>query len=149
MAQVSRFVRATPQRVFDELADGWIYTSWVVGASHIRDVDDTWPQIGAQLHHKVGAWPLLISDSTQVLDVGEPYRLVLQARLWPLGEARVELTLVTEGDGTRVTLDEEPVKGPGKWLHTPIQDAVLRARNAESLDRLATLVEKRPDPSQR
>ena len=44
--EVSRQVTASPERVFAELADGWTYVGWVVGATHVRDVDDTWPQPG-------------------------------------------------------------------------------------------------------
>jgi len=36
-------------QVFDILADGWLYPVWVVGASHLRDVDTGWPQPGSRL----------------------------------------------------------------------------------------------------
>ena len=39
----------------------------VVGAVHIRDVDTSWPSAGSQVHHKVGAWPVMIADATEVL----------------------------------------------------------------------------------
>ena len=55
-------VRATPADVFAVLADGWLYPSWVVGASRVRGVDGTWPQPGSRIHHSVGVWPLLIDD---------------------------------------------------------------------------------------
>ncbi len=28
------------------LSDGWLYASWVVGASRVRDVDPRWPSPG-------------------------------------------------------------------------------------------------------
>src|SRR3954471_9339924 len=47
MPSVSRSIGAAPDEVFAQLADGWIYGAWVVGASHIRDVDAEWPAVGA------------------------------------------------------------------------------------------------------
>ena len=55
--------------MWDVLADGWLYPLWVVGASRMREVDDTWPAVGSKLHHSVGAWPALINDDTEVTDV--------------------------------------------------------------------------------
>src|ERR1700712_3495861 len=98
MSVQTRQIAASPSRVWDVLSDGWLYSGWVVGASHIRRVEPEWPQVGAQLHHSVGSWPAMINDSTKVLESRPGERLVLQARGWPLGEARVELDLVTDGD---------------------------------------------------
>lgn len=144
MAQVSRHIAAPPARVWAELSDGWMYTNWVVGATHIRGVDPEWPAPGAELHHQVGAWPLTISDSTEVVDSDPPRRLVLKARAWPAGEAMVVIDIAPDGDGSEIHMKEWPIAGPAKWLHTPLQDAVLRRRNAESLERLAKIAENRP-----
>jgi uncharacterized protein YndB with AHSA1/START domain len=144
VAEVSKFIDAPPDRVWVELSDGWMYTGWVVGASHIRGVDGHWPDVGAKLHHQVGAWPLMISDSTRVVESVPSKRLVLQARAWPAGEARVEIDLEPEGGGTLVRMVEYPTDGAAKVLHNPIQDAVLRKRNVESLERLACIAENRP-----
>ena len=46
MSAVSRVMKATPDQVWDVLADGWLYPLWVVGASRMREVDDHWPQEG-------------------------------------------------------------------------------------------------------
>ena len=80
MAVTVREIDAPPERVFDVLADGWLYASWVVGASRIRAVDDDWPARGSCLYHSVGVWPALISDSTEVVDVDRPQFLQLRAR---------------------------------------------------------------------
>lgn len=144
MAEVSKYMNAPPDRVWVELSDGWMYTGWVVGACHIRDVDGHWPDVGARLHHQVGGWPFTINDSTQVLESIPQKRLVLQARAWPAGEARIELELAPEGAGTRVNMVEYPTNGVAKTLHNPVQDAVLRRRNLASLDRLACIAENRP-----
>jgi uncharacterized protein YndB with AHSA1/START domain len=145
MTTVSREVAASPDEVFAQLADGWIYAAWVVGASHIRDVDAGWPTVGTRIHHRVGPWPVTIDDSTQVVDAEAGSRLVLQARAWPAGEARVELSIeAAGGGGSLVTMSEAVTRGVGSWLDNPLQRFVLRRRNLESLARLASLAEKRP-----
>jgi uncharacterized protein YndB with AHSA1/START domain len=146
VAETSKHIAAPPAKVWAELADGWMYTGWVVGATHIRAVDGNWPAVGAELHHQVGAWPMVVSDSTAVVESEPPRRLVLQARAWPVGEARVELTIEADGDGSLVRMAEAPTDGPGRWLHNPVQEALLRRRNVESLERLACIAENRPMP---
>ena len=140
---VQHTIAASPAQVWRVLADGWLYTGWVVGASHIRAVDDGWPGVGTSIHHAVGGWPLLIRDRTEVLESVPAQRLVLRARAWPMGEARVELDLQAEGTGCTVTMTEHPTRGPGRWVHTPLQQRVLEARNREGLARLAAVVEGR------
>ena len=66
MISVERIVKTTPQRVWDVLSDGWLYPLWVVGASRMREVDDSWPAVGSKLHHSVGVWPALLDDNTEV-----------------------------------------------------------------------------------
>lgn len=146
VTEVGKFMAAPPEKVWAELSDGWMYTGWVVGASHIRTVDENWPSTGARLHHQVGVWPMVVSDSTAVVESQPPRRLVLQARAWPAGEARVVLTVTPEGAGTMVRMQEWATNGPGKWLQTPVQDALLRLRNTECLERLASIAENRPRP---
>lgn len=139
MTEVTRRIDATPDEVWAVLADGWLYCGWVVGTSQIRAVDDQWPAVGAKLHHAVGAWPVQIKDSTSVLEAQPNTHLVLQARGWPAGEARVELTLEPDGLSTLVRIAETPVAGPGKWLDNPLQRKLLEARNREALSRLDSL----------
>ena len=57
-----------PERVFEVLADGWLYPSWVVGASRMRAVDATWPAPDNAIHHSAGVWPALLDDTTSVLE---------------------------------------------------------------------------------
>lgn len=143
MSTRSRPVAATPEQVWAVLADGWLYPLFVVGASRMRDVDDDWPAVGARLHHSVGSWPLLIDDTTEVLEVEPGHRLVLQARGWPAGEATVEFTLEQTGDSTVVTIHEDATAGPGLLVPKPLRDVQLNLRNAETLQRLAYVVEGR------
>jgi uncharacterized protein YndB with AHSA1/START domain len=141
VTEVSRVIDAPPDAVFAVLADGWLYAGWVVGSSHIREVDDDWPAVGARIHHSVGPWPVHIQDVTVVRAVEPGLSLSLEARGWPLGAAAVALTLVPHGDGrTLVRMTEHIVRGPGKVLPAALQSLVVKPRNTESLARLADLV---------
>lgn len=136
-------VRATPDEVWSTLADGWSYALWVVGASRIRSVDDTWPAEGSSIHHSVGVWPLLIDDRTTVLSSVPGRRILLRARGWPLGEAEVDITLTASGSGTEIAIAEKPTAGPGVIVPDAINDAGLRWRNTETLRRLSFIVDNR------
>jgi uncharacterized protein YndB with AHSA1/START domain len=139
----TRIMSATPEQVWDVLSDGWLYPLWVVGASRMREVDDSWPQPGARLHHSVGTWPLLLDDETEVLEAVPGARLKLRAHGWPAGAAEVTILLVAHADGTEVTIQEVATHGPGALVPQPLQDPVLAWRNTETLRRLAYLVERR------
>jgi polyketide cyclase/dehydrase/lipid transport protein len=147
MAVVTQHVLATPQEVFDVLSNGWCYPSWVVGASHVRAVEPDWPAVGTRIHHSSGVWPVLLNDETRVESSEPPNRLVLLARGRPWGEARVALTMSEQDGGTLVTLEEEPVSGPGAWAHNRLSEALLKARNVEALARLAAMSERRTEPT--
>ena len=143
MSTNSRVVAATPEQVWRVLSDGWLYPLWVVGATRMRDVDEHWPAVGAQLHHSVGVWPLTIDDTTEVLAEKPPEMLRLRARAWPGGEAEVELHIAPEDEGSRITIKEDAVKGPGLLVPAPVRHLQLAWRNVEALRRLAYLVERR------
>ena len=145
MTTVERVIKTTPQRVWDVLADGWLYPLWVVGASRMREVDDDWPALGSRIHHSVGVWPALINDETRVTGA-EPLRtLRLRAKGWPLlGEADVVMELAEYGAGTRVVMSEDVASGPGKLVPKPLRAPGIVWRNTESLRRLAFLAERRP-----
>ena len=143
MSTTTRPVSATPEQVWEVLADGWLYPLFVVGASRMRDVDDSWPAVGARLHHSVGTWPLLIDDTTEVLEVEEGRRLLLLARGWPAGQANVDISLQPSGDTTVVTITEDATAGPGLLVPKPLRDVQLHWRNVETLRRLAFVVEGR------
>ncbi|MDT0264226.1 SRPBCC family protein [Jatrophihabitans lederbergiae] len=146
MATVSCHIQANPDAVFAVLAEGWFYSNWVVGTSHVRAVEDTWPAAGTKLHHASGAWPLVARDETLVEEITPGQRLVLLARGRPFGEARVRIELTPSATGTMVTMHETPVAGPGKWLHNPLTEALLTRRNTESLARFTALVERHTRP---
>jgi uncharacterized protein YndB with AHSA1/START domain len=143
MSTVTRVVAAPQEQVFAVLADGWLYPLWVVGASHMRAVDDNWPAVGARLHHSVGLWPLLIEDTTTVLAVEPDHRLLLFARIWPTGTTRIELDLARHERGTTVTMTEKVESGPARLLPGTVQQALLTPRNREALARLDAIVQNR------
>lgn len=148
MPTVERMTTATPEQVFGALADGWYYSNWVVGASHVRAVDADWPGEGSQLHHASGGWPAVIRDRTTV-EAGEVgRRLVLLASGGPIGKFRVEILLGAVPTGTKVTMHETTVSGPSKWLPKAVVDPMLVWRNKQSLARLCALAERRTAPSE-
>ena len=138
------YIAAPRERIFAVLTDAWTYADWVVGAKEIRDVEPAWPERGSGFHHTVGVGLLATRDETRVRAIDPPRRLSLRARAWPAGEAHVTLLLDDAGAGTRVTMLEEPVSGPARWLHNPVLDAATHARNTVALRRLARLVREGP-----
>jgi hypothetical protein len=141
---VTREVDAPAQAVWDVLADGWFYATWVVGASRVRGVDDSWPAVGARIHHSFGVWPAVISDTTHVLSSTAPTELVLRAKGWPAGEAKVVITVTPAGgESCTVAMAEDAVTGPGTLMPRPLRQLAIGPRNVEALRRLAYLAEGR------
>ncbi len=144
MAVVEKHVACSPEAVVAILADGWSYAAWVVGASRIRSVDPRWPDPGSTIHHSAGAWPLVINDKTVSQSWDGRSRLELQARGWPLGEARIRIEVLPDpSGGCTVRMVEDAVRGPGTLVPKVLRDAVLVPRNVETLKRLALLAEGR------
>jgi hypothetical protein len=107
----------------------------------MREVAESWPAAGSRAHHSFGVWPILIDDET-VVEVYEPPRLmVMRAKGWPVGEARVTINVKARGTVSVVRLQEEAVAGPGRLIPTPLLDLGLHWRNTETLHRLAYLAE--------
>jgi hypothetical protein len=133
----------TPRQVFDVLRDGRSYGHWVVGTRKIRDVDAGWPSPGTRLHYTVGYGPLRKDDETHSLEYDPDMRLLLEAKAWPAGTARIDLTAEPDGDATVVTIGEAPNKGLAQTLHNPVLDALIHVRNIETLRRLEGLARRR------
>ncbi len=149
MIESCRVIDAAPEQVFAVLADGWNYANWVVGAAHTRDVDSTWPAVGAALHHRVGPWPLHIEDATRVRAVVPDRMLELDAQLWPIGAARIRLELEPLGPArTRVRMAEKLLSGVGRLMPHGLQALILRPRNNEALQRLEDIAVNRYPPRQ-
>jgi uncharacterized protein YndB with AHSA1/START domain len=138
---VTARVSAPPEAVFAVLADGLNYASWVVGASNIRDADEHWPAKGSRIRHSIGPWPLVIKDYTAVVAVDPPHLLVLEARMWPFGKARVRFDIAADEGATTIRMTELVVKGPMAVFPDPFQAKLLAPRNRETLRRLVRLAE--------
>lgn len=130
--------------MWNVLSDGWMYATWVVGASRIRDVDADWPQAGSRIHHSVGVWPAVLDDSTSVLSVIPGRELVLRARAWPAGAATVRINLDPQARGrTVISMVEDVVAGPARIVPQPARQLLVAPRNRETLLRLALLAKGR------
>ena len=138
---VRRLVAAPVDAVWKILADGWSYSSWVVGTARIRSVEPTWPSPGSRIHHSFGTWPLLIDDHTKVLREEPGELLELRARGWPAGEAQVRIELRPAGDQCEVLIAEDAVSGPGTLVPTVVRQPLIALRNRETVRRLAMLAE--------
>jgi uncharacterized protein YndB with AHSA1/START domain len=139
-ATVSRTIDATPAAVWKTLMEPHSYPRWVVGARAFRGADESWPSSGAAFYHAVGLGPLQLKDETKLMDRDEGTRVMLEARARPAGRAEVVLELEKEGAGTRVTMHERAVTGPGSYVPQPLHHALTRRRNRESLRRFAEVV---------
>jgi carbon monoxide dehydrogenase subunit G len=149
MIATEEHVDAPPSRVYDVIADPEWYPDWLVGAQHIRAVDESWPEPGAAFHHVVGVGPLHIRGRTSVVDRHAPGLLELRAGMGPLGTARVRFTIEPDEDGTRLTIEEEPEKGVVRLLWStparPLLGLGLWGRNAVSVKALRDRIEQTRD----
>ena len=141
MAVTVREMKCTPEDVFGVLADGWVFPTWVVGASRMRDVDESFPEVGSMLHHSFGLWPAVVDDTTTVREWDPPHRMVMAPAGWPFGEALVTIEVKPRGEGCVVRLTETATRGPASLIPAPFLNAVLRVRNREALLRLAFAAE--------
>jgi hypothetical protein len=148
MAVNYRVMTCEPRHVFEVLADGWLYPSWVVGASRMRDIDESWPLPGAEIHHSFGVWPMLLDDMTSMLEWDPPRHALIKARGWPIGEAHVAIDVRERAGISNVRLTEDITAGPARFVPKPIRDAATHARNTETLRRLAYLAEGHAERSQ-
>jgi hypothetical protein len=133
---VRRLVAAPVDAVWKILADGWSYSSWVVGTARIRSVEPAWPSPGSRIHHSFGTWPLLIDDHTRVLRE-EPGSLLEL----PAGEAQVRIELRPAGEQCEVLIAEDAVSGPGTLVPPVVRQPLIALRNRETVRRLAMLAE--------
>lgn len=142
MARNEIVIDAQPRRVFDVLADPSAYGDWVVGSRAIHGADPDWPAPGSSFAHSVGTGALHLHDHTSVIDAEPPVMLELRARARPLPSATVTLWLQPEGEGTRLTMIENPARPLLSLMLGPLGHAALALRNRESLRRLRALCER-------
>ncbi|WP_213817065.1 SRPBCC family protein [Glaciihabitans sp. dw_435] len=147
MSVNTRKLNCSPEDVFAVIADGWLFPTWVVGASRMRDVEEGWPEEGFHLHHSFGVWPFLINDETTMLEWDPPRHAAMRPKGWPIGEALVTIDVRPKGDGCIVRITEEATAGPGTWVPEFFMNVLLHLRNVETLRRLAFIAEGRRDPA--
>jgi uncharacterized protein YndB with AHSA1/START domain len=141
MAYTARQIAADRDTVFAVLADPHTYPAWLVGNAEVQEVDADWPRPGSAFRHRVGVWPLTITDVT-TLDAIEPTRMLrLLVRARPLIRAVATFRLAGDGDTTFVSLEEEPAVRFIGALVRPVVDPIIHFRNHASLRRLAAFVE--------
>ena len=136
MAKNVRILPCRPEDVFDVLRDGWLFTTWVVGASRMRGQDATWPAVGTRIHHSFGVWPFVIDDTTTVEVWDPPRAMTIRPKGWPIGEARVQLTVEEHRRGCKVTIVENAIAGPGSYVPDLLMQPAIWVRNRETLRRL-------------
>ncbi len=136
-------IEAPPADVFAVLADANTYEHWVVGCDDIRAVEGEWPAVGSKFFHTVGAGPVKVKDNTKVIEVEKDKLLVLEARARPAGVAKVIFRLTPIDGGTDVEIEEFPIRGLAKLIDNPVQNALMKARNVETLRRLTKQVDDR------
>jgi uncharacterized protein YndB with AHSA1/START domain len=141
-AVITRRVHAPAEVVWSVLADGWLYATWVVGASRIRAVEQEWPNPGSRLHHSFGVWPALIDDHTEVVSADPGHELILKSRGWPAGEAHVRIKVTPTGfDDSVLSIAEDATGGPGRFVPRAVRQRLIGPRNTEALRRLALIAE--------
>src|SRR4051812_31282801 len=125
MARNEAYVEAPPSAVWDVLKDPFAYPRWVVGSKRTVTADESWPQPGSAFKVEVGAGPLSYEDRTESKEVDDGRRILLNAGGGGWSGARVEIILRASGDGTHVTLLEDPT-GASKPLRVlpPVQFAI-------------------------
>lgn len=138
-----QIAHCTPDDVFATLADGWLYPVWVVGAARMRDVSPTWPEEGSKIHHSLGIWPVLVNDETEIVEWTPSRRMRLRAKAGPLGRGVVLIEVRPYADGCLIRMSEEPVTGVVRYMPDFLWAPLLRARNRETLRRLAAIAEGR------
>jgi uncharacterized protein YndB with AHSA1/START domain len=141
MATNRRFIRASPERIFEVFDDARAYADWVVGSDAVRDTDPDWPAVGSRFHHRVGVGPIKINDHTQVVERDPPRKLVLHARARPMGTALVSLLLEPAEGGTWVTMEETAGDPLSRLAINPLTDWLVHLRNEKALRRLARIAE--------
>jgi hypothetical protein len=87
--------------------------------------------------------PLLLDDTTEVLEIEPGQRWFLEAGGWPVRKARVEITVDADAGGSLVSIAEDVTDGPAQLVPQPLRVAGTDVLNRKTLRRLAYLAERR------
>lgn len=127
-------VPAKRAEVYEVLSDPATYPSWLVGNSRVAEIDDDFPQAGAEFEHTVMAGLMRIDDHSESIGADRNRRLAMRVHAGRF-HARVQFDLESCGKGTTsVRLAEQPI-GLLSFA-TPLLRPLLYARNRASLERL-------------
>jgi uncharacterized protein YndB with AHSA1/START domain len=144
MATNHIFCHASPETVYEVLADPRPYAYFVVGTRRIRRFDPHWPDPGARFHHSLGVGVTLIRDRTESTEVVEGRRIAMRTYMRPVALNDVVFDLEPQDGGTLITIEETAVGGPGALpLLRGTADHLFKARNVLVLHRLRKVVEER------
>jgi uncharacterized protein YndB with AHSA1/START domain len=146
VARTTVRIPAPLEAVWATIIDPTSYPEWLIGADHMRDVDDAWPAVGARFHHTVGFGPLKVRDHSTLRAIEPMHRLVLGVRATVVVQAEVTFRLRQVGDETELELQEEPDNRAGELLR-PVLDPMTHGRNQLSLERLRDVVARRAGTS--
>ena len=139
MSEARKVIPASPEAIFKVLSDPTTYADWVVGSQRIRWSEESWPEPGSRFGHQVGLGPVIVRDTTDVLECEPPRRLVLRTRARPLGETVVEFVLHPRAEGTEVVMRQNPSAGLLRKVDNPLLQRLNAARDRECLRRIEKL----------
>ncbi len=123
---------ASPDKVWEVLADGWRYPGWVVGASRMRAVDPAWPAPGARIHIRSDCGR---SSSTTTPRFSRRIRgksLTLLARAKAFGRARIEIQVRPDGVGSVIEMGEHLASPPMSWFPQSVVELAAGAAQTGS-----------------
>lgn len=140
----TRNTTATPAQVWAVLSDGHRYADWVHGTKEIRDVEHGWPAEGTSIHFTAGVGPFTFDEKTTSRHNAPEQALELEAHAWPAGSARIGIRISPTREGSIITMNEHPLRGPARWLHNPLTAVGFRLRVTLMLKDLARLAEAEP-----
>lgn len=143
MAFTSREIAASVSDTFRVISDPTTYPDWLVGASHIRDVDDQWPAPGSRFHHRVGVGPVSLPDHSTVLDFEPDRMLRLMVKARPFLSAVVTFRVTGDHERCVVTLEERMANRIIRYVARLVADPLIHVRNHHSLKQLGRVVEAR------
>lgn len=147
MAHNEIYIGVPPEDVFAVLSEPRSFARWVVGSREIRRADPGWPKVGTAFDHRVGIWPVTLSDNSEVVECEPPRRLKLLVKARPFSRAYVTLDLKPSNGGTRLCMDEFAADIRSHLFFNPLTDPLIHVRNNVSLRRLKALSEgKEPIP---
>ena len=146
MARNEIVVDAPAARVWQILSEPTLYAEWVGGTAKTRRGAGVWPERGSSLEYDVGAWRFRIGDRTTVVECEVGRRLLLRARVGRLATVWIDVGLVAREGRTAVYIEEWVGGGAARVLPRLLTNAIIKARNVWSLERLRDLAEQQSAP---